>query len=127
VAKLFVDAGIVVLTAFISPYRKDRERARRLVEANEFIEIYLKCPVEICEKRDAKGLYAEARRGDLRQFTAVDDPYEEPVNPEIILATDKMSVEQCLEGILGFLRERGLIPATGSYDLQQNRNRSLDG
>jgi adenylylsulfate kinase len=127
VAKLFVDAGVVVLTAFISPFQKDRERARSLVEADEFIEIYLKCPLEICEKRDVKGLYAKARRGDLRQFTAIDDPYEEPVNPEITLETDKMSVEECLETILVFLEKRGLIATARDSDLQQNRDWILNG
>src|SRR4030042_83476 len=127
VAKLFVDAGVVVLTAFISPFQKDRERARSLVEADEFIEIYLKCPLGICEKRDVKGLYAKARRGVLRQFTGVVDPYEEPVHPEIKLETDKMRVEKCLGNILVYLEKRGLVPTARDSDLQQNRNRSLNG
>ena len=96
VAKLFVDAGVVVLTAFISPYRKDRAIARSLVGADEFVEIYVKCPLEICEQRDAKGLYEKARSGIIKQFTGIDDPYEEPENPEIVIETDKMSVEECV-------------------------------
>jgi len=109
VAKLFVDAGLVVLTAFISPYRKDRMAVRSLVGSNEFVEIYVKCPLEICERRDTKGLYEKARRGVVKQFTGIDDPYEEPEHPEMILETDKVSLEQCVEEILNFLEARGLV------------------
>ena len=109
VAKLFVDAGLVVLTAFISPYRKDRALARSLVADDEFVEIFVKCPLGICEQRDVKGLYEKARRGVVKQFTGIDDPYEEPENPEIILETDKVNSEQCVEEILNFLEARRLI------------------
>jgi adenylylsulfate kinase len=109
VAKLFVDAGLVVLTAFISPYKKDRAAVRSLMGSDEFVEIYVKCPLEICEQRDVKGLYEKARRGVVKQFTGIDDPYEEPENPEIILETDKVNLEQCVEEILNFLEARGLV------------------
>jgi adenylylsulfate kinase len=109
VAKLFVDAGLVVLTAFISPYKKDRAVARSLVEDDEFVEIYVKCPLEICEQRDVKGLYEKARRGMVKQFTGIDDPYEEPENPEIIVETDKADLEQCVEEILNFLEAERLV------------------
>lgn len=109
VAKLFVDAGIVVLTAFISPYRKDRAIARSLVGVDEFVEIYVKCPLEICRQRDTKGFYEKARLGRVKQFTGIDDPYEEPESPEIILETNKMSVEECISRILIFLRAKKLL------------------
>jgi adenylylsulfate kinase len=109
VAKLFVDAGIIVLTAFISPYKKDRATVRDLVGVDEFVEIYVKCPLEICEQRDVKGLYEKARVGIIKQFTGIDDPYEEPENPEIVIETDKMSIEQCVEEILKFLETKKLV------------------
>ena len=109
VAKLFVDAGVVVLTAFISPYRKDRRFVRNLVDKDEFIEIYVKCPIEVCERRDVKGLYEKARRGIIKQFTGIDDPYEEPENPEIVVETDKMSVDECVDKILNYLMDRGIL------------------
>jgi len=109
VAKLFIDAGVVVLTAFISPYKKDRAMVRGLVGSDEFVEIYVKCPLEICERRDTKGLYEKARRGVVKQFTGIDDPYEEPEHPEIILETDKVNLEQCVGEILNLLEARGLV------------------
>ncbi len=107
VAKLFVDAGLIVLTAFISPYRKDRNLARSLVEDGEFIEIYVKCPLEVCEKRDVKGLYEKARMGIIKQFTGIDDPYEEPENPEIIIETNKNSLEECSNMVVKYLENKG--------------------
>jgi adenylylsulfate kinase len=109
VAKLFVDAGLIVLTAFISPYRKDREMARNLVEKGEFIEIYVKCPIEICERRDVKGLYEKARKGVIKQFTGIDDPYEEPLYPEIIVETDKQTLEESVGVIYDYLKEKGYL------------------
>jgi adenylylsulfate kinase len=108
-AKLFVDAGMVVLTAFISPYAKDRRMVRHLVGQDEFFEIYVKCSLEVCEQRDVKGLYKMARMGTIKQFTAVEDPYEEPEHPELIVETDKASLEQCVDQILNFLEMRKLI------------------
>lgn len=105
VAKLFVDAGILVLTAFISPYRRDRDFVRNLVEEGEFIEIYVKCPIEVCEARDVKGLYEKARRGLIKNFTGIDDVYEEPLNPEIIVETDKETVEESANKIVNYLKK----------------------
>ncbi len=109
VAKLFVDAGLIVLTAFISPYRRDRDFVRNLVEEGEFIEVYVKCPLEVCERRDVKGLYKKARQGIIKNFTGIDDPYEEPLSPEITVETDKESVEESVDKIISYLIKRGII------------------
>jgi len=111
VAKLFVDAGVAVLTAFISPYRKDREFVRSVVKDGDFIEVYVKCPLEVCEQRDPKGLYKRARAGEIKNFTGIDDPYEEPENPEIVVETDKMSVEECVDKIVDYLIANNYIKA----------------
>jgi adenylylsulfate kinase len=109
VASLFVEAGMIPITAFISPYRKDREFVRSLVDQDEFIEIYVKCPLEVCEQRDVKGHYNMARRGIIKNFTGVDDPYEEPEHPEMVVETERMTVDESVEGIIRFLEERGYI------------------
>ncbi|MEO2068337.1 MAG: adenylyl-sulfate kinase [Desulfurobacteriaceae bacterium] len=109
VAKLFIDAGIAVLTAFISPYRSDREFVRNLVNDGDFIEVYVKCPLETCEQRDPKGLYKKVRAGIIKNFTGIDDPYEEPENPEIVVETDKMTVDECAYKIISYLKEKELI------------------
>lgn len=100
VAKLFVDAGIIVITAFISPYKADREMARKLFGPGEFIEIYTKCPIHECEYRDPKGLYRKARSGKIKGFTGITDPYEEPESPDIIVETDKNTVEGSVEFVI---------------------------
>lgn len=109
VAHLFVDAGIITLSAFISPYIKDRKLVRELFENNEFIEIYVKCSLEECESRDVKGLYKKARNGEIKHFTGIDDPYEEPINPEIVVNTQLNSIEECVEQILHYLEEQKII------------------
>ncbi len=117
VAKLFVDAGLIVITAFISPYRRDRAFARSLVDTGEFVEVYVKCPVEVCEKRDPKGLYQMARSGKIKGFTGVDDPYEEPENPEVVVETHKVGVEECVKKIVDYLEKAGILRACGGqYD-----------
>ncbi|WP_020189786.1 adenylyl-sulfate kinase [Kurthia sp. Dielmo] len=103
VAKLFVDSGQIVLTAFISPYRADRQIVRELVEEDEFIEAYVKASVEACSERDPKGLYEKAKRGEIPNFTGVSAPYEEPENAEIILDTERYSIEECVEQLLAKL------------------------
>ncbi|MDM5187713.1 adenylyl-sulfate kinase [Bacillus sp. DX4.1] len=110
VAKLFVDQGTIVLTAFISPFREDRGQVRDVLEQGEFIEVFVKCPIEECEKRDPKGLYKKARQGDIKQFTGIDSPYEEPIQAEIIVETHLHSIEQCAEQIISYLQERSFIP-----------------
>jgi len=109
-AKLFIEAGVIALTAFISPYRADRDRVRALVAPEDFIEIYCHCPVKVCEQRDAKGLYAKARQGLIKDFTGISSPYEPPENPELILDTASQSPEQCVTEILNFLTQRNIFP-----------------
>ena len=109
VAKLFVDAGIVTLTAFISPYREDRDMVRALFKEGEFIEIYVRCSLEECERRDPKGLYQKARRGEIRDFTGISAPYEEPANPELVVDTERETVEESVGKVLDFLSLKGLL------------------
>jgi adenylylsulfate kinase len=109
-AKLFVDAGVVALTAFISPFRADRDRVRALMQEGDFIEIYCRCSVEVCETRDVKGLYKLAREGKVKEFTGISSPYEEPLSPELVIETGSMTLEQCVEKVLNALRERGIVP-----------------
>jgi adenylylsulfate kinase len=108
-AKLFVDAGMIALTAFISPFRADRDRVRAMLPEGEFIEIYCKCSLEVCEQRDVKGLYAKARAGLIKNYTGISSPYEEPLRPEIEVPTDHENLDQSVQHVLGYLRERGLI------------------
>jgi adenylylsulfate kinase len=108
-AKLFVDAGVVAITSFISPYRKDRGAARDIVGKEEFVEIYVKCPFDVCEQRDVKGLYRKAKQGLISNFTGLGDVYEEPVNPEITVETDKMKVKESVAKILVYLEKNGCI------------------
>ena len=109
VAHLFSQAGIINMTAFISPYRADRKKARDLANEGEFIEIFCRCSVEACEKRDQKGLYEKARAGEVREFTGISAPYEEPENPEITLDTDKETIKEGVEKIISYLQKNGLI------------------
>lgn len=108
VAKLFVDAGIITLAAFISPYREDRERVRSLFGASEFIEIHVKCDLATCEKRDPKGLYRKARAGQLPDFTGIDSPYEAPESPELEIDTGLLSEADSVECILRYLAQHKL-------------------
>ena len=103
VAALFADAGVIVIAAFISPFRADRESARKCLPAGRFIEVFVNAPVEVCEKRDVKGLYAKARAGQLKEFTGVSAPYEAPENPEINLHTDEVTAQQAVAAILAYL------------------------
>lgn len=109
VSKLFIESGQIVLTAFISPYREDRQVVRALVEDGEFIEVFVKCSVETCEKRDPKGLYKKARKAEISNFTGVSAPYEEPENPEIILDTEHHTIEECVEQLTSILTSKGYI------------------
>ena len=112
VAKLFVEAGVVVLTTFISPFSADREKARRIVGESDFLEVYCRCPVEVCESRDVKGLYAKARAGIVTQFTGVSAPYEAPANPDLAVDTDREGIEDCVRKVLAILEPR-LMPGRG--------------
>ncbi|WP_194746005.1 adenylyl-sulfate kinase [Staphylococcus chromogenes] len=110
VSKLMVDAGLITLTAFISPYKADRDRAREIVEDGEFIEIYTKASVEACEKRDPKGLYQKARTGEIPEFTGISAPYEAPEHPEIVIDTEETSIEEAVLQILNYLETHDYIP-----------------
>jgi adenylylsulfate kinase len=110
VARLFSDAGLINMVAFISPYRADRKRARDLAGAGEFVEIFCRCDLGVCEKRDPKGLYQKARAGEIPEFTGISAPYEEPDQAELILDTDRERVEESVARVLVFLEEKGIIP-----------------
>ncbi len=110
VAKLFTDACVVNLTAFISPYRKDRDRVRSIMEEGDFIEIFVDCDLEECEKRDPKGLYKRARAGEIKEFTGISAPYEPPLKPEVVINTTRTNVEECVQQILDYLEAKKYIP-----------------
>jgi adenylylsulfate kinase len=110
VAKLFTDAGVVNLTAFISPYRSDRDRVRGIMQPGDFVEVYVDCPIEECERRDVKGLYKKARAGQIPEFTGISAPYEAPEKPELVLRTGELSEEQSVAVCLRYLEANGYIP-----------------
>lgn len=112
-AKLFVDAGMIVLTAFISPLAQDRERARHLIGEKDFIEVYCRCPLEVCERRDTKGIYARARKGEIPEFTGISASYEPPVNPDLALDTDTTRLEACAEAVIRLLEQKRVIGNLG--------------
>lgn len=109
VAKLFVDAGVIVSTAFVSPYIADRDMVRALVKDGEFVEIYVAASLEVCEGRDTKGLYKKARAGEIKNFTGISDPYEAPVNPELTVDTGSQTLDESAEVVLNYLEEKGYI------------------
>jgi adenylylsulfate kinase len=109
VAKLFVEAGTIVLTAFISPFESDRERVKALLSPGDFIEIYCRCPLEICEERDTKGLYKRARAGEIEEFTGISSPYDVPVNPAITIDTELLNLEECVELVLNLMHDFNVI------------------
>ena len=111
VAKLFLEAGVISLTAFISPFRSDREKVRNLVPHGDFLEIYCHCPLEICEERDVKGLYKKARAGEIKAFTGIDSPYEEPLAPELTVDTGSETLEESASKVINLLKERGILSA----------------
>ncbi len=111
VAKLFLEAGVISLTAFISPFRSDREKVRNLVPHGDFLEIYCHCPLEICEERDVKGLYKKARAGEIKAFTGIDSPYEEPLAPELTVDTGSETLEESASKVIKLLKERGILSA----------------
>jgi adenylylsulfate kinase len=109
IARLFADAGLVVITAFISPFRQERDTARSLVGHERFYEVFLDCSLDLCEERDPKGLYKKARSGEINEFTGIDSPYEEPESPELVLDTGALSVEECVGAIIELLVEAGIV------------------
>lgn len=106
---LFLQAGVIALTAFISPLERDREKARNIIGADRFLEIHCACPLEICEQRDVKGLYKKARSGLVKNYTGISSPYEVPKNPDLRLDSDQTSLAMCVEQVIGLLRDRGGI------------------
>lgn len=106
VAKLFVDAGLIVLVAVISPFRDERRMARRMMEEGEFIEVFVDAPLEVCEQRDPKGLYRKARAGEIKNFTGIDSPYEPPESPDIVLKTAERSVDELADQVITYLQTR---------------------
>lgn len=111
VAKLFTDAGVIVLTAFISPYREDRDQVREIMASGDFLEVHVSADVETCEKRDVKGLYKKARAGEIPNFTGISAPYEAPEKPEIVMDTGAQSVDESVAQLLGFLQDKGYLSA----------------
>ena len=109
VAKLFLDNGTIVLTAFISPFKIDRETVRNMVSHGDFLEIYCSASIDVCENRDIKGLYKKARKGEIKEFTGISSPYEAPVNPELTVNTGEESLEVCVNKVILLLQERGVV------------------
>jgi adenylylsulfate kinase len=108
VANLFVQAGVIALTAFISPYRADRDNARKIA-GGDFVEVYVKCDIDVCEARDTKGLYKKARAGEVKEFTGISAPYEEPLHPELVLDTAKETLAESAAKVIEVLKARGVI------------------
>jgi len=109
VAKLFVDSGQIVLTAFISPFIKDRELVRNLVEKGEFVEVFIDTPLKVCESRDPKGLYKKARKGEIKNFTGIDSPYEAPIKPDIHIKNDNVPIEKACKQIIDYMKKHNYI------------------
>lgn len=109
VAKLMLEAGLITLTAFISPYKEDRNRVRNLMPHGDFFEIYCHCPLEVCEQRDVKGLYKKARQGQIKDFTGISSEYEAPVNPELIIETHVLTLQQSVTKVVDYLNFRKII------------------
>ncbi len=109
VAKLFADAGVITMTAFISPYRGDRDKARDLLGEGRFIEVFVDCALDVCEERDPKGLYKLARAGEIKEFTGISAPYEAPTNPEVVVNTGEQTLEESTQEVIAFLEQNGLI------------------
>ena len=109
VGNLFADAGVITTTAFISPYRKDRDFARELLGEGRFIEVFVKASIDVCEQRDPKGLYKKAKSGEIKEFTGISAPYEEPLNAEIVLDADTLDIEEEVTAVLDYLKEKGIV------------------
>lgn len=110
VSKLFADACVIVVTAFISPYREDRDRVRAILPGTTFVEVYVNAPIEVCESRDPKGLYKKARAGQIPEFTGITAPYEEPLRAELELRTDLLDVDGCAKAVISYLEDKGFLP-----------------
>jgi adenylylsulfate kinase len=127
-AKLFMEAGIIVLTAFISPYRVDRNRVRAMVDRDNFIEVYCDAPIEVCEIRDVKGLYKKARAGEVAEFTGISSPYEKPENPELLLNTGADSLDRCVQEVISKIVKLGIFTNPHlSQDFQLEKQHQENG
>jgi adenylyl-sulfate kinase len=115
VARLFSDAGLIVIAALISPFRQDRERVRAIIGADRLLEVFVDAPLDVCERRDVKGLYARARSGALRELTGVSSPYESPEAPDVVVRTAECTPDQGVAQVLGVRRRRGLLPASVAW------------
>ena len=111
-SKLILEAGVITLTAFISPFREDRQRVRTLFPHGDFLEVYCKCSIDVCEERDVKGLYKKARAGEIAHFTGISSPYEEPYAPELAVDTGGVPLEQSVDAVMDLLKDRGVIDST---------------
>jgi len=117
VAKLFIESGTITLTTFISPFKDERQSVRQLVGENEFFEVFVKCPLDLCEQRDVKGLYKKARKGEIKKFTGIDSPYEEPDNADLTVDTATMTTEECVNAILKYMIDTDLITCRRDSDI----------
>ena len=115
-AKLMMEAGVIAMTAFISPFRADRNAVRNLMPHGDFLEIYCGASLEACEARDVKGFYKKARAGLIKNYTGIDSPYEEPLSPELVIATDRLSLDASVASVLDLLRERGILTAGSQHE-----------
>jgi adenylylsulfate kinase len=109
VAKLFIESGVITLTAFISPFKEERDKVRKLLADEGLIEIYVKCPISVCEARDVKGMYKKAKANEIKNFTGISSPYEVPESPDLIVDTDQETLDESVEKVLGVLINRGII------------------
>ena len=125
ISKLFMEAGIIVLTAFISPFRADRKQVREMVGYGDFLEIYSNSPIEICEQRDVKGLYKKAREGRINEFTGISSPYEPPEYPELVVNTCNAELDECRKLVLGLLKSNEIIPSRESFDKDLLQHRPI--
>ncbi|MCD4671744.1 MAG: adenylyl-sulfate kinase, partial [Anaerolineaceae bacterium] len=114
--RLLSDAGLIVLTAFISPLRTDRQTVRQLLQDSNFFEIYVNCPLEECIRRDPKGLYQKAQAGEIPEFTGISSPYEPPQSPELVLDTSKQSLEECVAAVIALLRTHNIISCSNDFN-----------
>ncbi len=124
-AKLFIEAGVIALTAFISPFRADRDQIRQLVSKGDFIEVYCKCSLKVCEQRDPKGLYRRARSGEIKEFTGITSPYEIPERPELVVDTEGLALEESVRCVMEFLNARNIVQL--STELFEGNGRGYKG
>lgn len=118
-AKLLTQAGVIVLAAFISPYRADRQKVKNLMAAGDFIEVFCDCPLEVCETRDVKGLYKKARDGEIRDFTGISSPYERPEHADLVLETGKYSIEECTNQVMECIKSRLRLAGSDKTDVSE--------